>query len=245
MHPLRSGFTLIELLVVISIIALLIAVLLPALGAARETAKTSQCVSNVKSITLAFHVYATDNEDYIPSGQWPRDVNPYMGNGSFTQEARVRPDFGVCPSKSNWRTSYEPNITYATTGAFWMSANPDSHPYNARVGTANDHRYHIKLISIKKPTQYTIVSEYWWGGNATAGWGSGSWWAFPVNDQKVMPMHAANSQTNLGFADGHAGTYPVRSQDIVFGDWAGAGASWAGDAIFDRNATRPSNRIVP
>jgi prepilin-type N-terminal cleavage/methylation domain-containing protein/prepilin-type processing-associated H-X9-DG protein len=59
------GFTLIELLVVISIIALLVGILLPALGAAREAARTSVCLSNERQVGLAIMSYATDNEDYV------------------------------------------------------------------------------------------------------------------------------------------------------------------------------------
>lgn len=56
-----TGFTLIELLVVVSIIALLIALLLPALGAARETARSSRCLFNQKQIALAFYSYVNDD----------------------------------------------------------------------------------------------------------------------------------------------------------------------------------------
>jgi prepilin-type N-terminal cleavage/methylation domain-containing protein/prepilin-type processing-associated H-X9-DG protein len=62
-----DGFTLIELLVVVSIIALLIAMLLPALSRARETAKTVACGSNERQILLALASYASNNEDYLPN----------------------------------------------------------------------------------------------------------------------------------------------------------------------------------
>ncbi|QDU70626.1 prepilin-type N-terminal cleavage/methylation domain-containing protein [Mucisphaera calidilacus] len=68
-HPYRpKGFTLIELLVVISIIALLIGILLPALGAARETARAIQCSSGERQMGVAFYVYAEDYDQYWPSG---------------------------------------------------------------------------------------------------------------------------------------------------------------------------------
>ncbi|WP_428389950.1 type II secretion system protein [Mucisphaera sp.] len=61
----KSAFTLIELLVVISIIALLIGILLPALGAARNTARSMGCLSNLRSVGLAHQIYGVDNNGYV------------------------------------------------------------------------------------------------------------------------------------------------------------------------------------
>ena len=66
------GFTLIELLVVMVIIALLVGLLLPALGRAREEARKTQCRSNMRQIGLAINMYTTDNSSYTPPayGAW-------------------------------------------------------------------------------------------------------------------------------------------------------------------------------
>ncbi len=64
----RNGFTLIELLVVISIIALLIGLLLPALSAAKRSAINAKCLTNLKSMAIASHAYGMDNEGHFLPG---------------------------------------------------------------------------------------------------------------------------------------------------------------------------------
>jgi len=132
--PARShrGFTLIELLVVISIIALLIALLLPALKAARETARTVQCSSNLRQMGQAMHIFAAENRGHLPRGgsrtnksggsawlAWDTVLNHAVFDGeqmipnlrlSFRAGALANPRPFSCPSAVVWPGS-NPNIS--------------------------------------------------------------------------------------------------------------------------------------
>ncbi len=99
----KNGFTLIELLVVISIIALLVGILLPALGAARKSAQNMQCLSNLRQIGIGNWAYSFESKDLLPpafvdtSGvggwtsegaaggtEWPAIINAYITGGGQT-----------------------------------------------------------------------------------------------------------------------------------------------------------------
>ncbi len=80
----RMAFTLIELLVVISIIALLMAILMPALSRVRKQAKGVYCLNNLREIGVAMHVYAQENNDFIPRAldhkvKWLLAFMPFLG----------------------------------------------------------------------------------------------------------------------------------------------------------------------
>ena len=80
--PRRSAFTLIELLVVISIIALLIGILLPALGKARKTANVLSCATRQQQLGRAMAVYQNDSDSYYP-------INDYLSSGQITWDDQL------------------------------------------------------------------------------------------------------------------------------------------------------------
>ncbi len=101
----QRAFTLLELLVVIAIIALLMGILLPSLGAARDLAKQAACSSNLRQIGVATLAYAGSNKDYYGSGPWDNRLgNSYgaMDEAGWVADL-VNGDYGkpgelLCPS---------------------------------------------------------------------------------------------------------------------------------------------------
>src|SRR5690606_35658312 len=83
----QSGFTLVELLVVIAIIGILVALLLPAVQAAREAARRSQCLNNIKQLSLGCHMHA-DNHKHFPASangagaSYVAQILPYIEQGN-------------------------------------------------------------------------------------------------------------------------------------------------------------------
>jgi len=108
---LTRAFTLIELLVVIAIIAILAALLLPALSLAQEKARATSCLNNLKQWGLATQIFAVDNNDYLPKDGTPNgsSVNegwyvdfPHVLGVPTYQEMPWRTNTGIDPGRSIW-----------------------------------------------------------------------------------------------------------------------------------------------
>ena len=192
----RRGFTLIELLVVIAIIAILAAMLFPVLARAREKARQTSCLSNVKQIMLANLMYADDyderivTESYVGAGSggwwtnpgvvmWWMILDPYLNNR----------DILLCPSQSD-------NYQGGAFNADWLCG------YGFNCGFMG--RQH--LAHIPRPSERILIGDKWGGHDPrvspTSRTGGCNGW---------RPSYGWNAYhnegSNYGFLDGHAKWY--------------------------------------
>ena len=206
----RSGFTLIELLVVIAIIAILAAILFPVFARAREKARQTSCLSNVKQLTLGCMMYAQDYDEQLPSARphyegcatdaqifWQNLTQPYVKSKQLFEcpgNNYVRYDCGRF--KSYIRNNYGISCRFGTSGGYKMSR-------------------------IEHPADIYYIAC---GLNAGGGWWRGFQEQYGGCGIYTREIH--NGGINIGMADGHAkwitstkAFAPLRSDYLTYIPW--------------------------
>ena len=188
---LRNGFTLIELLVVIAVIAILAGMLLPALSKAKERAKTTRCISNLKQIGVATHMYAHDNENVLQLDAIIPDPNITWGTILFTNLNLGAMDIFVCPA-------YKPFTFRTWQTIYGIRRDP---PANCVRGPAG---VFFRVDCISDPTEYLLVAD-------TTSQGGGAWTAYNYYTFRAAGpaknIHARHNNRAVGlFLDAHVET---------------------------------------
>ena len=148
-----KGFTLIELLVVISIIALLLSILMPALSKVKDQAKTVVCSANLRQISIGLQMYTDAYNGKIPVVYDPikgdfvpawyvliGEVMDWKETGSSQNQVLTRKNVTHCPA-----------VSRAAAGDYW---------WTTHYGTSNDNR-NLKLDQLKSPGERVFLSDAW------------------------------------------------------------------------------------
>jgi prepilin-type N-terminal cleavage/methylation domain-containing protein/prepilin-type processing-associated H-X9-DG protein len=251
-----EGFTLVELLVVISIIALLVSILMPALAKARGQARKVVCSSNLKQIGLGIEIFVTDSQGYTfpqqqrPFGAYPTDwVNAWwvqvapLIEGQKLEHNPVNGDargtVGHCPShklkiENGHEVHHNGQATFSYEGNWHMMTNSGT---QGVWGASGERR--VSTSDVKFPSEKVLVFEYhkewnafltipgWNVGDASTASASGSW--LIRNEANWLdPFQTHENVSNFLFCDGHV--KPVHSDLLIdlVANWYPRGVATAG-----------------
>jgi len=204
-----AGFTLIELLVVVAIIALLMAILIPALQTAREQGKRAVCLSNLRQLTLAWIIYADENEGKICTA-WVGRPDSWVSvagrNASEAEQIKAMETGVLFPYVKNLKLYKCPTgvrgemVTYSIVGSMWGSSTPVSGGHPEELCIEN-------RLQIQRPGERIVfVDEGKWPGSPWGVWhDKPMWWDIPTIRH--------SDGTDWSFADGHSEYYKWRDLD--------------------------------